>query len=255
MHGGALVTWILDLDGVVWLAGNPLPGAAEAIERLRAAGERVLFLTNNSGPTRAEQLAKLKAAGVAAGSSELVSSAQAAASLLEPGSTVLPVAGGGVQEALADRGVVMTDDPKQASAVVIGRTEQFGYSELAAATRAIRGGARFIATNDDATYPTPEGLVPGAGAIIAAVAVASGQQPEVAGKPYWPTVQFVRDLVGEVTVVVGDRPDTDGLLARRLGARFALVLTGVTAESDLPVDPEPDVVAADLSDAVRTIER
>src|SRR3954469_21441187 len=110
------MTWILDLDGVVWLAGRPLPGSAEAIDRLRAAGERLLFLTNNSGPTRAEQIAKLKAAGIVADPSELVSSAQAAAALLEPGSTVLPVAGEGVHEALADRGIVITDDPDRAAA-------------------------------------------------------------------------------------------------------------------------------------------
>ena len=249
------MTWVLDLDGVVWLAGNPLPGAADAIGQLRAAGRRVLFLTNNSGPTRAEQIAKLKAAGVDADPGELVSSAQAAAALIDPGEKVLAVAGEGVHEALVERGITITDDPTQASAVVIGRTEQFGYSDLAAATRAVRGGARFLATNDDATYPTPEGLLPGAGAIIAAVAVASGQQPEVAGKPYWPTVQLVKDLVGEVDTVVGDRPDTDGLLARRLKARFALVLTGVTAKSDLPVDPDPDVIAADLAEAVRTIDK
>src|SRR3954471_19229317 len=136
MHGDAYVTWILDLDGVVWLAGKPLPGAPEAIDRLRAAGEPILFLTNNSGPTRAEQVDKLKAAGVDADPGEVVSSAQAAAALVDPGSTALVVAGAGVHEALEDRGVAVTDDPKRADAVVIGRTEHFGYRDLAAATLA-----------------------------------------------------------------------------------------------------------------------
>ena len=244
------MTWILDLDGVVWLAGRPIPGSADAIKRLRAAGERVVFLTNNSGPTRTENAAKLKAAGVDADPDELVSSAQAAAALLEPGSRVLPVAGDGVLEALEDRGVTITRDHKQADAVVVGRTEDFTYHDLAEATLAIRNGARFVATNDDTTYPTPEGLVPGAGAIIAAVEAASGQQPEIAGKPYPPTVKLVRARFGDIETVVGDRPDTDGLLARQLGARFVLVLTGVTSPADLPVDPAPDVVADDLAAAV-----
>ncbi|MDQ1395466.1 MAG: hypothetical protein QOG64_725 [Acidimicrobiaceae bacterium] len=244
------MTWVLDLDGVVWLGGQPLPGAADAIRRLRAAGERLLFLTNNSGPRLAEHTAKLRAAGVDAEEDEVVSSAHAAAALLAPGIRAYVLGGPGVTEALERRGVIPTDDPDEADAVVVGRTEDFDYPALAAATRAVRNGARYIGTNDDATYPTPEGMVPGAGAILAAVTTAGGRPPEVAGKPYPPTVALVRQLVGEVGTVVGDRPDTDGLLARGLGARFVLVLTGVTAREDLPVDPAPDEVAADLAAAV-----
>jgi len=118
------------------------------------------------------------------------------------------------------------------------------------ASSAIRDGARFIASNDDATYPTPKGLVPGGGAIVAGIATAAGVAPEVAGKPHQAMADLVRARLGPDGTVVGDRADTDGLFARRLGYRFALVMSGVTTTADLPVQPEPDVVAASLADLV-----
>jgi glycerol-1-phosphatase len=105
-----------------------------------------------------------------------------------------------------------------------------------------------VGTNEDATYPTPEGLLPGAGALLAAVAAASDATPEVAGKPHEAMLALVAERVGHVDTVVGDRPSTDGALARALGARFALVLTGVTAAAAASsADPAPDVVAPDLA--------
>src|SRR4051794_32019140 len=182
------MTWVLDLDGVVWLAGRAIPGAADALAKLRAAGEQVVFLTNNSGPTLAEQAAKLTAAGVQAAPDEVVSSATAAAGLLDPGQRVLVVGGDGVREALAGAGAKLVDDWRQADAVVVGRTLEFDFAMLDCAARAVRGGARYIGTNGDPTFPTPDGLEPGAGALLAAVTAASGRQPEVAGKPHQPTV-------------------------------------------------------------------
>jgi 4-nitrophenyl phosphatase len=244
------MTWVLDLDGVVWLAGRPLPGAPEAVARLRAAGERVLFVTNNSGPLLAEHVAKLQAAGVAAEAADVVSSAHAAASLLGAGDTAYVLGGPGVVEALGDRGVDVVDTSTKPTAVVVGRTTSFDYDALAHAAGAIRAGARFIATNLDPTFPTPDGQVPGAGALVAAVQVAAGVEPEVAGKPFPASAAAVRERAADVRVVVGDRPDTDGLFARRVGVPFLLVLTGVTSADDLPVDPEPDAVLADLAAAV-----
>ena len=132
--------------------------------------------------------------------------------------------------------------------VVVGFHRDFDYGRLQAASAAVRGGARLLATNDDATYPTPEGLIPGGGAILAAVKTASGVEAEVAGKPYRPMADLLRARIGPKGVMVGDRPDTDGRFAVTLGYRFALVLTGVTAA--LPVEPEPDLVAADLATLV-----
>jgi 4-nitrophenyl phosphatase len=133
---------------------------------------------------------------------------------------------------------------------VVGRTVDLSYDALAAAATAIRAGATFVATNTDATFPTPDGPVPGAGAIVAFLEIASGRHPIVAGKPAAPAAQLVKERVGDVAVVVGDRPDTDGLFARAIGARFALVLSGVTQADDLPVVPVPDVVGADLAAVV-----
>ncbi|HUE60115.1 MAG TPA: HAD-IIA family hydrolase [Acidimicrobiales bacterium] len=242
--------WVLDLDGVVWLAGTPIPGSASAIERLHAAGHRVAFVTNNSTPRVAEHVERLAHAGVQAGADELVTSAQAAASILEPGARAACIAGGGVREALEQRGVSVVAPIELPEAVVVGRTLSLDFQELSDAASAIRSGARFIATNTDATFPTPHGLEPGAGALVAFLEVASGQKPETAGKPGKPMSELLKARFGEVGIVVGDRPDTDGLFARRLGAKFALVLSGVTRESDLPVDPAPDLLGGDLQTVV-----
>jgi 4-nitrophenyl phosphatase len=247
------MAWILDLDGVLWLSDEGIPGSAEAIERLRARGERVLFVSNNSSARVDEYLAKLERLGVPTGAGDLVTSAQAAATLVEPGQSALVCAGPGVEEALAARGV-RTVREGDADAVVVGWHRDFDYEELTAAARAVIRGARLIGTNDDATYPTPEGPIPGGGAILAAVATAAGVEPVVAGKPNLPMVELVRSRLGadlHGSTVVGDRPSTDGRFAVALGVRFALVLTGVTREQDLPVDPQPAEVAADLAALVR----
>ena len=243
------MTWVLDLDGVVWLGDQPIPGSAEAVARLRANGTRVVLVTNNSALTTGEYLAKLDRLGVPTPADDLVTSAQIAAGLLEPGSTALVCAGPGVTEALTERGVSAVRDGR-ADAVVVGWHRDFDYERLTTAMRAVRAGARLIGTNDDATYPMPDGVLPGGGSILAAVSYASGVEPVVAGKPHEPAAAYVTARFGPVEVMVGDRPSTDGLMARRLNARFALVLSGVTRPEDLPVDPAPDVVAPDLAHLV-----
>jgi 4-nitrophenyl phosphatase len=246
------VAWILDLDGVVWLSETVIPGVPEAVARLREAGEQVLFLTNNSSRRVDDLVQKFAGMGMEVTADEIVTSAQAAAAMLEPGSTALVCAGEGVREALAAQGVTAVDEGP-ADAVVVGFHKEFDYDRLNAAYQAIRGGARLIGTNDDTTYPTPEGPIPGGGALLASVAAAAGVEPEVAGKPYQPMADAVRARIGDAAddgILVGDRPDTDGLMAKRLGFRFALVFTGVTSPDDLPVDPEPDVVGDDLAGVV-----
>ncbi|MDQ1521858.1 MAG: hypothetical protein QOI55_2931, partial [Actinomycetota bacterium] len=122
------------------------------------------------------------------------------------------------------------------------------FDRLARASDIVRGGARLVATNLDPTYPAPHGMLPGAGSLVAAVATASGQTPEVAGKPAAATVALVRERLGNDGIVVGDRPSTDGALAAALGWPFALVLSGVAGtpgEEGVP-DPPPPFVAADL---------
>jgi HAD superfamily hydrolase (TIGR01450 family) len=244
------VTWLLDLDGVVWLTGDPLPGAPEAIARLRQAGERVTFFTNNSGPAMADHLGHLAAAGIETDRSEFLTSGQAAASMLPVGCRAAVVGGPGIVEALSERGIVVVDARSRPDAVVVGRTTSFTYDSLSAASSAIAHGARFVATNTDATLPTAEGPVPGAGAIVAFLAAASGASPEIAGKPHQAAADLVAARLGRVDISVGDRPDTDGLFAKATKSRFVLVLSGVTKAADLPVSPAPDVVADDLAAAV-----
>ncbi|MCU1486459.1 MAG: putative phosphatase [Actinomycetia bacterium] len=246
------MAWLLDLDGVVWLSGVAIPGSPEAVARLRAAGERVLFVTNNSSARVAEQEAKLSAIGIPA-VGDVVTSAMAAAALLEPGTTALVAGGPGIDEALAGRGVTAVREGP-ADAVLVGFHRDFDFERLRVASGAVRAGARLIGTNDDATYPTPEGEIPGGGAILAAVAYASSVEPTVAGKPFPPMAEAVRSLVGDGPhVMVGDRPSTDGLFARRLGATFGLVLSGVTKAHELPVEPAPDVVGRDLAEVVAQV--
>jgi HAD superfamily hydrolase (TIGR01450 family) len=245
-------TWVIDLDGVIWLSGEPIPGVDDALRLLRAAGVRALFATNNSSPTRAELHARLAHCGITAGDEDLLSSADVAAGMLPPGSSALALADGGVHEALSARGVTLAEDGP-VDAVVVGWTRTlFTFDAVDRAARAVREGARLIGTNEDATLPTPHGPVPGAGALLAAVATAAGTAPEVAGKPHEPTAAAVRARAPDLRVMVGDRPSTDGALADQLKIPFALVLSGVTGADAVPADPAPAAVAPDLVTLVRT---
>lgn len=241
---------VLDLDGVVWLADTPIPGAADAVARLRSAGHRVLFASNNSSLVGAEVEAKLARFGIDA-SGDVVTSAEAAASLVKPGERVLICGGPGLTEAVEGRGAEPLpgdrDPADPPDAVVVGFHREFDWDRMRIASSAVRDGARFIASNADATYPTDAGLVPGAGSILAGVATASGSEAMVAGKPHQPMADVIRARLGDTGWVVGDRPDTDGALAERLGYPWALVLTGVTSRHALPVEPTPALVAESLA--------
>ncbi|MGD0809478.1 MAG: HAD-IIA family hydrolase [Acidimicrobiales bacterium] len=245
------MTWALDLDGVVWLAGRAIPGSAQAVSELRSAGERVVFLTNNSGPLVEGHVEALAKVGVNCAPEDVATSAQAAASMLSPGSRVAVVGDKGILEALDAQGVKVVSAKENPEAVVVGRSLELDYWALAGAAGAVRDGARFIATNTDSTFPTGDGLLPGAGALVAFIATAAGRKPEVAGKPEDPMAALVKSRYGTLSVVAGDRPETDGLFAQRTGSRFGLVFSGVTQPSDLPVDPTPDLVARDLAELVK----
>jgi HAD superfamily hydrolase (TIGR01450 family) len=247
--------WIVDLDGVVWLTGHPIGAAADAIAELRSAGIQVAFATNNSAPTTDELLGRLHRMGVDASAADLATSAGAVASMLDPGQTVTVLAEGGVVEALGARGVAIAEaGPSVAvDAAVVGWTHSFDFDILAATATAARTSGRLVGTNEDPTHPTPDGLMPGSGALLAAVATASGVVPEIAGKPHRPMASLLQERFGfaegeRSVVMVGDQPRTDGRLAERLGVPFALVDSGVTpagAEGfDVPVSLRfPDFVS------------
>jgi 4-nitrophenyl phosphatase len=253
---GSASTVLCDLDGVVWLARQAIPGSPDAVARLRAAGWRVLFVTNNSAVVVAKQERALLDIGIPA-VGDVLTSAGAAATLLTQGERVLVCGGPGVVEAAQAVGAIVVEAAQAVGtvvgtydAVLVGFHRDFDYERLRIAATAVIGGARLIGTNDDATYPTPDGPIPGGGAILAAVATASGAVPVIAGKPFPPMAELVRRAVGPgfdpgATVMVGDRPSTDGLFAAVIGCRYAIVRTGVTAEG-APLDIQPWLDAADL---------
>lgn len=242
---------VIDLDGVVWLEGEALPGARDGVALLRAAGLPLLFVTNNATRTTGELVGMLDAAGISASADEVVTSAQAAASLLGPGCSAYVVGELGLTEALAAAGVsVVGDASSPVDAVVVGLDRSFAYAACAVAARHVRDGARFLATNVDAALPTREGLLPGAGAIVAAIATASGRHPEIAGKPEAPMARLVASRTG-VGAVIGDRRSTDGAFAARLGVPFVHVTSSV--DEPPSADPPTLATAPTLLDAVETL--
>jgi HAD superfamily hydrolase (TIGR01450 family) len=243
--------WVLDLDGVMWLGDTPIAGSIEAVAELRARGHQVGFCTNNSSRPIDYYVEKLARMGVE--DAEVLSSALAAATLIDEGSTVLPCAGEGVVDALRRRGCRVLDrhdDATPADAVVVGFHLDLDYQGLKAATRAVLSGARLIATNSDALYPDGTGWSPGGGMIVAAVERSTGAEAVVAGKPHGPMADLIVERFGSTGVFVGDSLDTDGAMAQRLGWPFELVLTGNTGsdhDGELPPDSR---IAADLAAVV-----
>jgi HAD superfamily hydrolase (TIGR01450 family) len=249
--------WIVDLDGVIWLSGQPIGDVAGAVDALRRGGKRVVFATNNSAPTTAELVGLLGGCGVQAKPDDLASSAKAAASLLDAGQSVRVLAEGGVLEALAARGVkTVSGDAGDAAAAVVGWSRLFDFDALAATAAVARRTGRLIGTNEDPVHPTPDGLVPGSGALLAAVSTAAGVDPTIAGKPHEPMAALMREDFGfangdRSVVMVGDQPRTDGKLAERLGIAFGLVDSGVTAAGVSDFDTPVAVRAPDFVTLVR----
>ena len=230
---------LLDLDGVVYIGPAAVPGAAEALDRVRAAGVRTAFVTNNASRPPEAVGAHLRELGVHAEDDDVVTSAQAAAAILNrrlpAGSAVLVVGGEGLYRALEAVGLkpVASVDENPA-AVVQGFSPDIGWRLLAEGTRGVRSGLPWIATNTDLTVPTPYGPAPGNGTLVAAIATATSVTPEVAGKPQ-PTLflEAVKRYGAERALVVGDRLDTDLEGARAAGMIGLAVLTGVHRVRDL----------------------
>lgn len=247
-----VINVIFDLDGVLWHGSEPIRGAPEAVARLIGSGHDVLFATNNSWAPLARQEDKLAGLGVDA-TGRVVSSATAAASLVESGTSVFVLGGPGVAEAVRARGAEtvavapVEDGPPQVDAVIAGLDFDLTYDRLRMAVTAVRNGARFIGTNHDPTFPSEHGLLAGGGSIVAAVATGAETPPVFAGKPHQPMADLAVSRLGAGGLMIGDRPDTDGLFARRMGYRFGLVLSGVTsAQEAAELDPQPDLIAADV---------
>jgi HAD superfamily hydrolase (TIGR01450 family) len=246
---------VLDLDGVCYRGPVPVAGSREAVADLRQAGIGVVFATNNATRTPEQAADKLNRLGFDATPDQIVTSAVAAAAMIEPGTRCLVVGADGLRDALRARGCVLVDDPAQAQAVVTGLDREVTYDKLLRATRALLAGARFVASNADGSFPDVDGISPGAGMIMAALETSSGVRAEIAGKPKPALFQSAASRLPDgALLMIGDRLETDIYGAAALGWDTALVLTGVTdAATAARADPAPTWIAADLATLVRDI--
>lgn len=237
-------TFVFDLDGVVYVDHMGVPGAGETLAFLEQSGHQVLFATNNSSRAVASVVENIRErTGYIARPEAVTTSGVAAADLLrDDGEICLVLGSDGLEQTLEAAGITVTSDHTAATALVVGLDRDLSYDRLAGAVLAVRRGARFIATNDDATYPMPEGQYPGCGALVAAVETATGATPTVCGKPHAPMRALIERKIAHPDVwMVGDRPGTDLALAARAGWGKILVLTGVTdVEDDLAPELRPD---------------
>lgn len=248
---------IADMDGVLWRGDVPLPGLIEFFELLCARGLPFALATNNSAKSPADYVAKLERMGVLSIREEqIITSGTASISYMQArysaGTRVYVLGGDGLRKILTDAGFTVSEDG--ADVVVVGFAPQLTYERLKKATLLIRGGADFIGTNPDPSIPTPEGLAPGAGSIIAAVKTATDCEPIIIGKPHPPMFEAALRLLGTSpaeTLMIGDRLTTDIEGAQQVGLRTALVLTGVTTRDELAVSPiKPDGVFEDLVELI-----
>lgn len=246
---------LLDLDGTLMLADAVIEHAAETLERARRHGTHILIVTNNASRTPADVARRLTERSIPVRADEVVNSPQAAAGLLAEahgkGEPVLVVGTGALDEAIAAVGLTPVRRAAAAPvAVVQGHSPDTGWRDLAEACLAIRAGADWVATNADSTLPTDRGILPGNGAMVAALVTATGRQPRVAGKPQRPLLDAAVARVGaRRPLVVGDRLNTDIAAAAHAGLDSLMVLTGVSTVDDLlRTEPSlrPSYVSADL---------
>jgi HAD superfamily hydrolase (TIGR01450 family) len=273
---------LVDLDGVVYRGAEPVPGVAAVLAARVRAGDDVVYVTNNSMHYRADYVTRLAELGAPVSPERIVSSPRATALYLrerEPGvRRVLAVGASGLDRELRDVGLEVVNAGFAAErmaregidgvaaagapdAVVAGVDPQLTYLRVAAAADCVRAGARFIATNRDPVYPTERWLRPGAGAVVAAIEVASGVTPVTIGKPEPLLLEEAARAVGRdpaEAIVIGDGIGTDLAAARAVGARAILMLTGVTsagAAAAIPDGERPVAVAADAAELGGLLDR
>ncbi len=244
---------ILDMDGVLWRQSEPIGDLPSIFRTIHAKGLDYCLATNNATLTVEGFVEKLADMGVEVEPSQVITSSQSAAlylkSLFPDGGRVFIIGEKGLQCALLEQGFVHADQDVLAVAAAMDR--QLSYQKLAEATRLIRGGALFIGTNPDRTYPTPNGLLPGAGAILAALQAATDVEPLIIGKPapemYRIALQRMK-TTAEETLVVGDRLETDIAGAQKLGCQTGVVLSGVSSLSQIEDwVPAVDIIETDLT--------
>ncbi len=273
---------LVDLDGVVYRGAEPVPGVAAVLAARAAAGDGVVYVTNNSMWYRTDYVTRLSSMGAPVSADLIVSSARATALYLAEGSPrpklALVVGGAGLMHELRDVGISVLPSADAAAqwnandrdavaavagvdVVVVGLDLEFTYAKMAVAAEAVRSGARFVATNRDPTYLMEKGLMPGAGAIVSAIEVASGVTPTSIGKPGPLLLEVAAHAAGvpvAAAVMIGDSLLTDIPAAHAVGARSVLMLTGITTSAQLAAIPEaarPTAVAADAAGLTAALDR
>ncbi len=277
---------LVDLDGVVYRGAAPVPGVAAVLADRAARGDTVVYVTNNSMHYRADYVTRLSDMGAPVSADRVVSSARATAlyvadpALSPPARRVLVVGAGGLERECRDAGLEVVTAAHAATrqaheaidgweaagrpdAVVVGLDPQFTYQKLAVAIDCVHHGARFVATNRDAVFPTEHGLRPGAGAIVASVEAGAQVTPVSIGKPAPLLLELAIRAAGmgltrDDAVMVGDGLLTDLRAANNLGIPCVLMLTGVTTRDEaeaLPAAEQPVALAADAGELAAALDR
>lgn len=250
---------ILDMDGVLWRQNLPIGNLPSIFNKIEKSGYQVVLVTNNATFSVPQYLEKLEGFGVKLHAEQIINSSQAAlhylANIYPKGGPIYIIGEEGLIQTLAKGNFYPAE--KNVLAVIVGMDRQLTFDKLSKATLLIRAGAKFIGTNADRTFPVPEGLIPGVGAILGALEIASGVKPVVVGKP---APEMYRIALGRMAIgpqqalVVGDRLETDILGAQQLGCKTALVLSGVTSlDAAKDWKPPPDWIVPDLSHLIEII--
>jgi len=246
---------LVDLDGVVWIGREPVPGSAETLRALLAAGKRLVFVTNNPGKPPAAYAERLAALGVEVDEGRIVTAGMVAARLAADaageGGSAFVIGAAPLKEMTAASGLRLVEGKEawEADAVVVSGHRGFDYEELLAAKRALERGAALLATSRDPTMPYPGGELPGTGAVLAAVETASARRAEIAGKPERHLFEMAREALGDAkrVAMVGDRVSSDIAGGKAAGLETILVLSGTTSREEAgAAEPAPDFVLEDL---------
>ncbi|WP_022887509.1 HAD-IIA family hydrolase [Glaciibacter superstes] len=247
--------WLTDMDGVLVHENHALPGAGELLQQWTDTGTPFLVLTNNSIFTPRDLSARLRSSGLNVPEERIWTSALATADFLQsqmPGGTAFVIGEAGITTALHEAGFIMTEnDPDY---VVVGETRNYSFEAITKAIRLISKGARFIATNPDATGPSADGPLPATGAIAALITKATGREPYVVGKPNPMMFRSAMNKIGahsENTGMIGDRMDTDIVAGIEAGLHTILVMTGISDEAEINRYPfRPDEILSGVHELV-----
>jgi HAD superfamily hydrolase (TIGR01450 family) len=264
---------LIDLDGVVWIGREPVPGSAEALAALLAAGKQLVFVTNNPARPPERYAERLRSMGVEVGAERIVTAGMVAARLAGaaagPGGSAFVIGEATLKEMVAAAGAELLEDEagSEAGVVVVSGHRGFDYAELLTAKRALDGGAALVATSQDPTMPMPGGEWPGTGSILAAVETASGRRAEIAGKPERHLFEIALDVLAPGSraddvdeerrdfgrmAMVGDRISSDIDGGRAAGLATVLVLSGTTGRAEAEAaDPGPDHLLENLAGLLR----